>query len=117
MSDLHFITEWTQYCLPLETAEHIDFSKKWEAGQPAFYRFEAELSKIGDTYLDLSEFGKGIVWVNGTNIGRFWEVGPILSLFVPEGLLRKGQNEIVIFETEGRFSEVIDFVKEPIEKS
>lgn len=46
----------------------------------------------------------------------FWEVGPILSLFVPEGLLRKGQNEIVIFETEGRFSEVIDFVKEPIEK-
>ena len=117
MSDLHFITEWTQYCLPLETTEHIDFSKKWVAGQPAFYRFEAELSEIGDTYLDLSEFGKGIVWVNGTNIGRFWEVGPILSLFVPEGLLRKGQNEIVIFETEGRFSEVIDFVKEPIEKS
>ena len=117
MSDLHFITEWTQYCLPLETAEHIDFSKKWEAGQPAFYCFETELSEIGDTYLDLSEFGKGIVWVNGTNIGRFWEVGPILSLFVPEGLLRKGQNEIVIFETEGRFSEVIDFVKEPIEKS
>lgn len=117
MSDLHFITEWTQYCLPLETAEHIDFSRKWETGQPAFYRFEAELSEIGDTYLDLSEFGKGIVWVNGTNIGRFWEVGPILSLFVPEGLLRKGQNEIVIFETEGRFSEVIDFVKEPIEKS
>ena len=47
------------------------FFKKWEAGQPAFYRFEAELSEIGDTYLDLSEFGKGIVWVNGTNIGRF----------------------------------------------
>ena len=116
MCDLHFITEWTQYCLPLETPERIDFSKKWEAEQPAFYRFEAELSEIGDTYLDVSDFGKGIVWVNGMNIGRFWEVGPILSLFVPEGLLRKGQNEIVIFETEGRFNEVIDFVKEPIEK-
>ncbi len=117
MSDLHFVTGWAQYCLPLETVEQVDFSKSWEPEQPAFYRFEVMLSEVGDTYLDLHRFGKGCVWVNGTNIGRFWEVGPMLSLFVPEGLLREGKNEIVLFETEGIFDEVLDFVKQPIEKS
>lgn len=116
MGDLHFLTQWTHYCLAFDNELKIDFSKKWEPDQPAFYRFEVELAETGDTYLDLSHFGKGIVLVNGRNIGRFWNVGPALSLFIPEGLLRNGKNEIVIFETEGIVDEVIDFVKQPIVK-
>jgi beta-galactosidase len=54
--------------------------------------------------------------VNGFNIGRFWNVGPTLSLYVPKALFRKGQNKIVIFETEGIWSDTIQLNSEPIFK-
>ena len=58
-------------------------------------------------------FGKGIVLVNGFNIGRFWNVGPTLSLYAPKSLFKKGENEIIVFETEGIWSETISLEKEP----
>lgn len=62
----------------------------------------------------MSQFGKGIALVNGVNLGRFWKVGPTLSLYIPKGLLKQGQNRLLIFETEGQFSESIRLTKEPI---
>jgi beta-galactosidase len=57
--------------------------------------------------VDLTGFGKGVVFVNGTNVGRFWEEGPTMSLYVPKGLLRAGENSIVVFETEGHLEDHI----------
>lgn len=117
MADLHFIGNWKNYRLPLESVSEIDFSKEWQSHQPAFYQYHFALDNLADTYLDMTGFGKGVVFVNNINIGRFWEKGPILTLYVPKGYLKKGENEIVVFETEGRYKEHIIFTDKPkIEK-
>lgn len=117
MADLHFIGNWKNYRLPLESVSEIDFSKEWQSHQPAFYQYHFTLDDLADTYLDMTGFGKGVVFVNNINIGRFWEKGPILTLYVPKGYLKKGENEIVVFETEGRYKEHIIFTDKPkIEK-
>ncbi|MGT2666365.1 glycoside hydrolase family 35 protein [Streptococcus rifensis] len=111
MADLHFLTGWQQYSLPLDHVDAIDFSGEWQEGLPAFYRYEVDLDHLEDTYLDLAEFGKGVAFINGVNLGRFWNVGPILSLYIPKGFLREGKNEIIIFETEGQAAQSIHLVK------
>ena len=60
-----------------------------------------------DTWLDFSGWGKGFVLVNGFNIGRFWEIGPQKTLYIPGPLLKNGKNEIIIFETEGKRRDAI----------
>ena len=116
MADLHFITNWQQYSLPLENCKTVDYSKGWQPQHPSFYRYEFLLENVGDCFIDLSKFGKGIVFVNQTNIGRFWEVGPTLSLYISSGFLKVGKNEIVIFETEGTYEPEINLLKAPLYK-
>jgi beta-galactosidase len=43
---------------------------------PAFYRGNLDLETVGDSFLDLRGWGKGNVWVNGHNLGRYWHIGP-----------------------------------------
>jgi len=111
--DLHFMLNWEHYPLPLDNPEKIDFSKGWTEGQPAFYAFDFEVKEPKDTYLELSEFGKGIAYVNGRNLGRFWNVGPTLSLYIPHSYLKEGANRIIIFETEGEYKEEIHLTRKP----
>ena len=115
--DLHFLLNWQQYPLSFENTENIDFSKGWQPGQPAFYAFDFEMRALKNTYLDLSSFGKGLAFVNGVNIGRFWNVGPTLSLYIPHSLLKEGHNRIIIFETEGEYEESINLVNQPTFKT
>lgn len=115
--DLHFLLNWQQYPLSFENIENIDFSKGWQPEQPAFYAFDFEIKALKDTYLDLSSFGKGLAFVNGVNIGRFWNVGPTLSLYIPHSLLKEGNNRIIIFETEGEYEESINLVNQPTFKT
>ena len=115
--DLHFLLNWQQYPLSFENTENIDFSKGWQPEQPAFYAFDFEMKALKDTYLDLSGFGKGLAFVNGVNIGRFWNVGPTLSLYIPHSLLKEGNNRIIIFETEGEYEESINLVNQPTFKT
>ena len=94
---MHFLLNWKHYPLPLDNPEKIDFSKGWTEGQPAFYAYDFTVQEPKDTYLDLSEFGKGVAFVNGQNLGRFWNVGPTLSLYIPHSYLKEGDNRIIIF--------------------
>lgn len=113
MSDLHFITDWEQYSLEFTKPLSIDFDKAWKENSPSFYQYSVTLDAPKDAYINTELFGKGIVLVNGFNIGRFWDVGPTLSLYVPKSLFKEGQNEIVIFETEGIWSDTISLASEP----
>jgi len=115
--DLHFLLNWQHYPLSFGNTENIDFSKGWQPEQPAFYAFDFEMKALKDTYLDLSGFGKGLAFVNGVNIGRFWNVGPTLSLYIPHSLLKEGHNRIIIFETEGKYEESINLVNQPTFKT
>ncbi|MGI6878331.1 beta-galactosidase [Microbacterium sp. gxy059] len=61
-----------------------------------------DLEEALDAHLALPGFGKGFVWVNGFLLGRHWEVGPQVTLYVPAPLLRAGENEIVVLDLERR---------------
>lgn len=116
MEDIHYISNWEHYCLDLENIEQVDFSRNWIESTPAFYKFNAVIDQPEDTFIDCSKWGKGVVFINGFNIGRFWENGPSVSLYVPSPLLKTGMNEIVVFETEGKDIETLSFVNHPIFK-
>lgn len=111
--DLHFHLQWKQYPLELRDLSRLDFSKEWQDNAPAFYRFDFRLDDAHDTYIDMMGYGKGAVFVNGHNLGRFWEVGPTTSLYVPHGFLKEGDNSIIVFETEGRYQETLQLVQQP----
>ena len=111
--DLHFHLQWKQYPLELRDLSRLDFSKEWQENAPAFYRFDFRLDDAHDTYIDMMGYGKGAVFINGHNLGRFWEVGPTTSLYVPHGFLKEGDNTIIVFETEGRYQETLQLVQQP----
>ena len=71
------------------------------SGKAGYYRGYFKLSKRGDTFLNLSNFGKGQVYVNGYSIGRFWDIGPQQTLYVPGCWLKRGLNEVVILDVIG----------------
>lgn len=109
----HMHNGWRQYPLPLDNLDQLDFSKPYKEGLPGFYRFEFEVDETADTFLDFDGWGKGCVFVNGFNIGRFWEIGPQKRLYIPAPLLKKGTNEIVLFETDGKAGNSIYLREEP----
>ena len=74
---------------------------------PAFLRTTFTLSRTGDTFLDFGHLGKGVVWINGHNLGRFWSVGPQRTLYVPGVWLKAGENEIVVFDMLPTAHEVV----------
>lgn len=109
----HMHNNWEHYTLPLDNVEKIDFSKEYKKNTPAFYRFYFDVEEIGDTFLDFEGWGKGCAFVNGFNIGRFWEIGPQKRLYIPGPLLKIGKNEIILFETEGKIGDNIFLMDEP----
>ena len=95
--------------LPLDEEQigKLSFDEGYFAGVPAFYRFGFEADELCDTFLELDGFGKGCAFVNGFNLGRFWDIGPQKRLYLPAPLLKKGMNTIIIFETEGKAADEI----------
>lgn len=109
----HMHNHWKQYCLPLDNIDKVDFSKEYQEGVPAFYQFCFDVEQPCDTFLDFDGWGKGCVFVNGFNIGRFWEIGPQKRLYIPAPLLKQGENEIILFESEGKAGKSIFLREEP----
>ena len=105
------LTGWEMYRLPLADLSRLKFSAAPAAG-PAFHRGSFRLTAVGDTYLDMRGWGKGNVWVNGHNLGRYWRIGPQQSLFVPAGWLKKGRNEIVVLDLEAGRGRSVRGIKE-----
>lgn len=93
------LTGWQVVPLPMDDLSKVQFqeSLKSVAVGPAFYRGHFDLRDTGDTFLDTRGWGKGAIWINGHAIGRFWNLGPQQTLYVPAPWLRKGTNEIVVF--------------------
>ncbi|WP_281183255.1 glycoside hydrolase family 35 protein [Staphylococcus schleiferi] len=113
MQDLHFVQNWEQFDIDFYKLKNEHFQRPWSAHQPAFYRYEFELETPDNTHIDVSGFGKGVVLVNGFNIGRYWEVGPSQSLYISKAFLKQGKNEIIVFDSEGKYSESIDLIQNP----
>lgn len=71
------------------------------AGAPSVRRLSFRVEQRGDTFLALPGWGKATVFLNGFCLGRMWEIGPQKRLYVPGPMLRQGENELLIVETEG----------------
>lgn len=82
--------------------------------QPTYYSATFNLKNIGDTYLDMSSWGKGLVWINGHCLGRFWNVGPQQTLFLPGCWLKKGKNEIIVLDITGTKNSTVKGLSKPI---
>lgn len=109
----HMQNHWQQYPLPLTDISKVDFQGEYKENTPAFYRFVFDVEEPGDTFLDFAGWGKGCAFVNGFNIGRFWEIGPQKRLYIPGPLLKKGENEIILFETDGKAPGEIRLTDQP----
>jgi hypothetical protein len=95
------LMDWEVFKLPMEgrAISSLKFNTGDFSETPgAFFRGSFDLAEVGDTYLDLGDWKKGVVWVNGRNLGRYWSIGPQQRLFCPAPFLKKGKNEIVILE-------------------
>ena len=94
---------WTVYNLPPfhDFVSHRNYRPGKADGMPAYYRATFKLDCTGDTFLDMRTWGKGMVWVNGHALGRFWEIGPQQTLYMPGCWLKKGENEIIVLDLKG----------------
>lgn len=81
---------------------------------PAYYKSTFNLSKTGDTFLNMSDWSKGLVWVNGHDMGRYWEIGPQQTLYVPGCWLKEGQNEIIVLDMASPRVNKIEGLRQPI---
>lgn len=99
------VTGFNNYSLPCDDKQvaALPYSSSTPKGeQPVFYKTTFKLDKTADTYLDMQDgWTKGVVWVNGHNLGRFWFVGPQQALYCPAPFLKQGDNEIIVLDLEG----------------
>jgi beta-galactosidase len=94
------LMNWDVFLLPLTDA--------WVTALPAgaadptrpgmFYRGSFTLDEPADTFIDMTGYRKGVVWVNGHNLGRYWDIGPQKRLFCPAPWLKTGANEVIVFD-------------------
>ncbi|WP_197088559.1 beta-galactosidase [Rufibacter radiotolerans] len=109
------VKNWLVYNFPVDYKfqKKAKF-KKGRADGPAWYKGTFTLKETGDTFLDVSKWGKGMVWINGNNLGRFWKIGPQQTLFVPGVWLKKGENEIIVLDVDQPQATTVAGLKEPI---
>jgi beta-galactosidase len=110
---IHF--NWDVYTLPMNNLDKLTFDGEAFNEKSAFYRGYFNIENPKDTFLKLDNFTKGFVTINGFNLGRYWEIGPQQTLYVPASVLKDGENEIIVFESDGIKGEAeIEFVDTPI---
>lgn len=114
------LRDWQVFRLPLDPAMlgALKFEEASPAATaipaPAFWRATVTVDQPGDCFLDMRPWGKGLVWVNGHNLGRYWNIGPQQTMYVPAPWLRPGANEIVILDLLGPEKPVVAALDQPI---
>ncbi|MDF2961963.1 MAG: beta-galactosidase [Paenibacillus sp.] len=116
-----FLFGWTIYPLPLASLEGLQYqpmelkapSAPRTGAAPSFYRGTLQVDRAADTFLQLDGWTKGVVYVNGFNLGRYWDIGPQKTWYIPGPLLKDGENEIVLFELHGTKEPLVTFTDTP----
>lgn len=109
------VKNWTMFKLPFNEVKQLKFKSAYKAGNtPVVRKGTFTLKNTADTYLDMQKWGKGMVWVNGNNLGKYWEVGPQQTLYLPAEWLKKGKNEIVVLELNKPEQTVLSGLARPI---
>ena len=114
-------SKWSVYRLPDTPRYYASMTVCADAGscKPGLYRGNFSIGKISqedmpDTWLDMSSWGKGMVYVNGYPLGRFWNIGPQQTLYLPGCFLNDGDNEIMVFDILGPSQPVAKGCSSPV---
>lgn len=107
------LTGWKMYKYPLDDKFVYDLrSGRTLNRQGMFFKGNFMIAQgsgvsRADTYIDISNFTKGVLWINGHNLGRYWNIGPQKRLYCPASMLREGLNEILIFDLHETAARII----------
>lgn len=95
-----FLHDWTIRSLPLTDLKGLSFTpiNSGQSHPPTFYRGCFQVTEPMDTFLRLDGWSKGQAFINGFNLGRYWEKGPSKTIYLPAPLLHQGENELILFE-------------------
>ena len=107
---------WDMYALPMKDLSAVPFKEATgDVKVASFLRGYLDIEgKPCDTFIRLDGFHKGIVIVNGFNLGRYYnDAGPQKTLYVPAPMLKEGKNEVIVFETDSAESITVEFVDVP----
>jgi beta-galactosidase len=91
------LTNWDIYSLPLDKVDNFKSSDAAATG-PTFYHGAFNVDQPASTFLDMRGWSFGVVWVNGHNLGRYWDRGGLRTLFLSEHFLHPGANDITLLE-------------------
>ena len=110
------LKNWQVYNLPDSYKVQKEMNYTTLEGQkvPGCYRAMFNLKKTGDTFLNMETWGKGQVYVNGHAIGRFWNIGPQQTLYMPGCWLKKGENEIIVLDIVGPTKTTVEGLSKPV---
>lgn len=110
------LVDWEMWALPSDSApdEQLDW-KPFQTllrGKPAYYLVEFDVEDPADAFLKFPGIHGG-VWLNGHAIGRYWDIGPGSTLYLPGAWMKKGKNRLIIFETDKLIKPYIDILDHP----
>lgn len=110
------VKNWLNYPIPMgDNTLTVDFSKaSAKSTGPMFYKGFFEATDQSDTYLDVRSLNKGLVWINGICLGRYWNIGPTQTMFLPGSWLKKGRNEIMVYDIFGLNNATLQGLTTPI---
>lgn len=107
------LMDWETYLLPMDEKfiqKKVTGPQRSMVGSKPgiFFDGNFDLDKTGDCYFDMSNYSKGMVYVNGHNLGRYWNIGPQQRLYCPAEWLKKGRNQIIVFDLHQLNAATID---------
>lgn len=106
---------WEMFGLPFKNIGNIPLKNDSLSGNiPVIRKGYFNLDKVEDSYLDMADWGKGVVWVNGHNLGRYWYVGPQQTIYLPAEWLKKDSNEIEVLELIKPMQHILKGINHPI---
>jgi beta-galactosidase len=103
------LMNWKVYNLPMDDKfiYNLRSSNRNPGKKGILFKGNFFLTAPGDTFLDMTNFKKGVAWVNGHNLGRYWEIGPQKRLFCPASFLRQGSNEMIVFDLQQTVPQIV----------
>ncbi|GAB3572987.1 beta-galactosidase [Leifsonia lichenia] len=117
------VTDWTVETIDVSSPEAIDAVERaltsvrgdgaGVLSGPVFASGAFDIDEPADLFLDTSDWGKGVVWINGFCLGRYWSRGPQYTLYVPAPILAAGRNRILLLELEVATDPAVRFVARP----
>jgi len=111
------VKNWSMYGFPFSNIDTYNTKAalaKESGNGPVLQKGSFTIATVADTYLDMTDWGKGVVWINGHNLGKYWAIGPQQTLYVPQEWLKKGKNDIAVLELIKPEQNILKAIDQPI---